>query len=814
MKSICYLYLPLLFFGQVHASLIDEAAEKLRAGDAVGTLTLLSGEDSEAGLFWKGRALVELGRMREASACLAKVTESHELFPYAAKALLYCAWQSPDVEFTAILSKLAASRHPEIAGLAAAALAEFWLQQPESQDNTALELLREMADKKPEFIPVLKLLEIENLRQKKQYKEAVQLCRHMEEDRTLSTEMRQRIRLSLAEVYYAQESAEDVEDTEQTNNLLSGITTPGATETDEEPVPLSSEGKGEETLLHFISTNPESPLLTEAFRRLAAHKAFSTGKYARAKLQEWIADTEKPSRAALSLLILQHLTNMDNPDDVVVDNACANTALTLFPGEKSTQLILLEQTRLLIDRGDTEQAAKYLSYVTLESPYKEFYAATILAEKNPAEAAHMFRNCAGAAPEALRPAAFANALLCALRSGNVRLEEEILEYPNFSPEEKAEVYAALFLHNVGKDDTRARQALHILQGIPYNESKFMIDVLLDKAWFNLKDSPLMVEQELGHIKTTNFLPRQLLRYYMIREEAVRNAFPADRKSEIEDRISELLLEAIRSTSNKHLNHKLRFHLAHHLSRRGLHAEAYSLLMGLNSLTSNSNMAAQSLFNAAHEKELIGTAEALNEAISIYAACADKYPELRVRASIQQSSILTRTGRGEEAEAILRPLLHKPELLSPEEKAHILITLSVNYMLEGTAASLQQAYEAGQESIKDFGLPKDWRYTVLLHHASICSKIGNYQAALESYRAVLDMNPAGKDNSTDREWAIFHQAAIGAIASLLELKKFSEAITLAEDIADWKSDSGRTRKLKRYAEWADYIRQTNFLRKEE
>ncbi len=814
MKSIRFLYLPLLFFGFAHASLIEEAAEKLHAGDAVGVLTLLSGEESEDSFFWKGRALVELGRMREAADFLSRVTETHELYPYAAKALLYCAWQSPDVEFAAIVSKLATSRHPEIASLAAAALAEHWLQQPESQDNTALELLREMAEKKPEFVPVLQLLEIENLRQKKKYAEAIQLCRKMEEDRNLSTEIRQRIRLSLAEVYYAQEAAGMGIDTEQNSSILSGITSQNTPENEEEILTTVTEGKGEETLLHFISTNPDSPLLTEAFRRLAAHKAFSTGKYARAKLQEWIEDTEKPRRAAISLLILQHLTNLDNPDGMVTDNACANTALSLFPGEEATQLILLEQARLLIEQGNMEQAAKYLSYVTLETPYKAFYEASILAETNPDKAADIFRNCAVAAPEALRPAAFANALLCALRSGNVQLEQEILEYPYFTAEAKAEVYAALFLHCMGKDDTRAGQALQVLQGIPYSESKFMIDVLLDKAWFNLKDSPLMVEQELAHIKTTNFLPRQLLRYYMIRQEAVRNAFPADRKSEVEDRIEELLQTAINSTASRYLNHKLRFHLAHHLSRRGLHAEAYHQLAELNRITANSHMAAQSLFNAAHEKELIGTAEALNEAITVYDTCADKYPELRIRASIQQASILARTGRGEEAEAILRPLLSKSENLKPEEKAHILITLSVNYMLEGTAASLQQAYEAGQESIKDTTLPKEWRYTVLLHHASICSKIGNYQAALDNYRAVLDMNPAGKDNSTDREWAIFHQAAIGAIASLLELKEFAEAITLAEKISDWKSDSGRTRKLKRYSEWADYIRQTNFLRKEE
>ncbi len=812
MKPFHYLYLLFLVPTFAGATPIKEAEQKLREGDAVGVLTVLSKEDGPESNFWKGRALVELQRMKEAAEFLLKVPETHKLYPFAAKALLYCAWQSPEVEFSSVVPTLAASQHPEVAKIAAAALAEYWLQQPESQDNTALELLRTMAKTSPEFFPVLQLLEVENLRQKRKYDDAVRLCKTIEENRDFSTEIRQRARLALAEVYYAQE-ANGFPDTKEADHG-NFLTTAAASEAEgEEPNNPLAEGKGEETLLHFISTNPESPLLTEAFRRLAAHKAFTTGKFARERLKEWIEDTEKPQRAALSLLILQYLINQDNPEHIAPDSSCANTALSLFPREKATQQILLEQVRYLLERGNNEEASKYLAHITLNSPYKTFYTATILAESDTMRAGEMFRECARIAQGNLRPAAFANSLICALRSGNKALEQEILNYAYFTPEAKAEVYAALFLHYIGKDSIEARKALLQLQTIPYQASDFMIDFLLDRVWFNLDDSPLMAEQELAHANTKNFLPRQLLRYYMMREVALRKASPADRRAETEGRICELITQAIETTRNRNLNQKLRFHLAHLLSRRKQHADAYQQLMELHNLAGNGRMAAQSLFHAAHEKELIGTADSLAEAAGIYSLCAEKYEELRIPASIQQAAVLIRIGKGDEAESLLKYLLSKEETISPELRAFIRITLSNKYALDGTEESMQKALQVGAQSLQDSSLPEKWRYIALLHHAAVCSRKGDFRAAFKDYTDVLSLKPANRDGATDKEWGIFHQAAIGAVASLLELEQYKEAADLADQISDWKSDSGRTRKLKRYAEWATYIRQTNFLKSE-
>ncbi|MEE1265227.1 MAG: hypothetical protein UHH87_02960, partial [Akkermansia sp.] len=112
-----------------------QAANLVREGKPADALNALHNQSSPEAAFWKGRALIDLGRLREAAAALAQVPAEHELYPYAAKALLYCAWKSESVDFAVIATPMATSNNPEIAELATAALAEFWLRQPRSQDN-------------------------------------------------------------------------------------------------------------------------------------------------------------------------------------------------------------------------------------------------------------------------------------------------------------------------------------------------------------------------------------------------------------------------------------------------------------------------------------------------------------------------------------------------------------------------------------------------------------------------------------------------------------------------------------------------------
>lgn len=799
--------LPLLFtlLAPALQASVQQAEQQLRRGDAAGALQSLVGESGPEADFWRGRALVDLKRMPEAARYLSAVPEEHELYPYAAKALLYCAWQSPDVDFATVVPPLATSRNPEIAETAAAALAEFWLQQPQSQDNTALELLRGMTDKHPEFIPVLHLLEVENLRQKGQYADAIQLCRKMEDDRSLPLNIRQRVRLTLAEVLYAQEEA-----AARSGATAATTTEPTSTDTDEEEDLTTIgqvHGKGEETLLHFISTNPESPLLPDAFRRLTAHKAFSSSEFARAKLKEWMIDTEKPYRASMAMLIMQHLLNNDLSGKLPLDNSCANSALAMFPNEPPTQLILLEQTRMLLERGQTKEAELYLSQVTGNFPRKDFYRAWLSAD-SPSTAARLFLQSAEVASGELRPVAFANALLCAMRCGDTEMEQDIMQRSDLAPEIRAEVLAMRALFNMEKNPALARECLEQLRALQLSPNS-QIDVRLDTAWMSMSESPLTVAQELENMSTDGLTPHQLLRYYALREEALRQSSPPDRRDETENLICERIARAADKAKNAHVRGVLNIHLANRLSLMGLHAEAYVRLTRLHNNEPLGEFAQKATFLSAREKEYIGTLSSLKEAADIYAACAEKYPEMKNRATIHRAQVLIRINRGEEAEQLLRHLLSKEEELPPIARALTYITLSNKYTLEGTPSALQQAMEASGKCIEVPGLPRLWQFTGLLHHGAICARANAYEAAITAYRKLLAMHPAPGRNPESAERLAFHRAATGAITALLELKRYEEAADMADELSRW---DGAPDSLERYAKWADFIRQTHFIQK--
>lgn len=799
--------LPLLFtlLAPALQASVQQAEQQLRRGDAAGALQNLVGESGPEADFWRGRALVDLKRMPEAARYLSAVPEEHELYPYAAKALLYCAWQSPDVDFATVVPPLATSRNPEIAETAAAALAEFWLQQPQSQDNTALELLRGMTDKHPEFIPVLHLLEVENLRQKGQYADAIQLCRKMEDDRSLPLNIRQRVRLTLAEVLYAQEEA-----AARSGATAATTTEPTSTDTDEEEDLTTIgqvHGKGEETLLHFISTNPESPLLPDAFRRLTAHKAFSSSEFARAKLKEWMIDTEKPYRASMAMLIMQHQLNNDLSGKLPLDNSCANSALAMFPNEPPTQLILLEQTRMLLERGQTKEAELYLSQVTGNFPRKDFYRAWLSAD-SPSTAARLFLQSAEVASGELRPVAFANALLCAMRCGDTEMEQDIMQRSDLAPEIRAEVLAMRALFNMEKNPALARECLEQLRALQLSPNS-QIDVRLDTAWMSMSESPLTVAQELENMSTDGLTPHQLLRYYALREEALRQSSPPDRRDETENLICERIARAADKAKSAHVRGVLNIHLANRLSLMGRHAEAYVRLTRLYNNEPLGEFAQKATFLSAREKEYIGTLSSLKEAADIYAACAEKYPEMKNRATIHRAQVLIRINRGEEAEQLLRHLLSKEEELPPIARALTYITLSNKYTLEGTPSALQQAMEASGKCIEVPGLPRLWQFTGLLHHGAICARANAYEAAITAYRKLLAMHPAPGRNPESAERLAFHRAATGAITALLELKRYEEAADMADELSRWDGAPGS---LERYAKWADFIRQTHFIQK--
>ena len=800
-----------------HSALADtqRAEALLREGCPADALDALHGDDSPDAYYWQGRALIELGRLQEAAVALHHVPTEHKLYPYAAKGLLYCAWKSNSVDFAVIATPMVTSENKEIASLATAALAEHWLRQPKSQDNSALEHLRELVKTQTELTPLLRLLEIDNLRLRGEFDKAIEQCRAMESDRSLPQIMRQRARLSLSKVYYAKEEAEaDSAKDEEPKNTTS---IPLLALDSDTAAPSYDDGKGEETLLHFISSHPDSPLLEEAFRRLNEKNAFRTSEYAGNKLKEWMAEPLKPRRAAMALLIQQHLQTPEGSYEIPLDVSYANTAAATCPHETATRTILLEQTRWFLERKQTHEALLYLGMIQGDDVYKRFYEKQ-LHSPEAASTAQGYLECAREAPETLRPAALTNALICALNAGDTATQEAVLNMSDISEEQHFSLLLARVAYWLDKDPAKAQSDIDILKTLPAPNKELQADLEMDQAYLHLKDNPAAARELLDKSKIDEYLTElsveRQLRFFAIQEEAIKRLSSKDSGNNATREAMDMVQQAAKKVRAPRVLAVLTLHLASLQSEQGLHADALRTLNTLLRKYPKNDFAERVRYMAARESEFIGTQESLQRAAALYASCAERSEDLlSIKASIHHASVLLRLGKHEESEHILVRILRNNQNIRPEDKAHASAVLANNKALLGTAEGRNEAINIVSQTLADGNLPKWWRYRVLLHHATLCSRDARYQEALRDYEEVLSMNPAMDESPSQADWHILYSAGAGAVMQLMYLERYQEAADKADSIAEWNKKHADLSKRKQFKNWAQYIRQTNFVNKD-
>lgn len=781
-----------------------QAATLVREGKAADAIDALTGQSSPEAEFWRGRALIELGRLQEAASALEKVPAGHELYPYAAKALLYCAWKSKRVDFAVIATPMATCDNKEIATLATAALAEHWIMTPKGHDNTALERLRRMAESQPELQSVLQLLEINNLRAKGEFDKAIVLCRQLESDHSKPILVRQRARLALSDIYYAKEEAAGTQDF---------FPSPPLNQEDENHAVEYDDGKGEETLLHFISSHPDSPLLEEAFRRLHERNAFQNSEYARTKLREWMSEPLKSRRAAQALLIQQHLLNPENAREISYDVSCANTAAATCPHEPATRTILLEQTRWFLESQHPREALLYLGMVQGDDATRQFYETQL---HNPAmpSTARAYLACAREAPETLRTAALENALLSALLAGDTGIEEAVLNLPDLSEEQRFALLRARAAYWLDKDPAKAQADLNVLLSQQAPTLNLRADVEMDQACLQLQDQPEAARELLLRSKINEHLTQlsdeRQLRFFALQEAVLKEiARQQDQGDGIKESL-ELVRQAAGKVNSPQVVSVLTLHLASLLSADGQYTEAMKTLDSLLRKYPRSDFAPRALYMSARVSELIGTMDSLNRAAELYTTCAERSEELRIKATTRRAAVLLRLGRHEESEQIIEHMLRTNPDMRSQDKALAHAVLANNKALLGTPEGREEAISIAAQALADTKLPRWWRYRVLLHHATLCARAGRYEESLKDYEEVLAMQPATGQSPSAAEWHILYSAGAGAVMQLVNLKRYDEAASKADEIANWNKEEASLAKRKQFSDWAEFIRQTNFV----
>lgn len=799
-KTLLLLALSLL---PAAADTVADAAAQLRAGDAAAALQTLTKEEGAEAAFWRGRALLALGRPAQAVAPLQQVPQDHPLFPYAAKALLYCAWQSAEVNPDAVLPPLLNCGETSIRDLAAAALAEYHLNREAATEADALmSALHERAAEDESLRPLLNLLEIADLRRKGEFDAAIELCRRLERDRTLPLLTRHRVRLALAEVYYAQEAAH-----------ADKLTAPAPAEEDDDrdddalPELPVARGRGEEALLHFVSSNPESPLLGEAFRRLMLHEAFLSGEAARERLKEWGNNLRYPRRAALSLLIQQRLLNPENAPELMPDATCVNAAVAALPKESATDAMLLEQVRLQLQHGNRTEAALYLAGIQSPSPRRDFLAACLI--DNPAKATQAFLAIARTADDELQAPAYHNALLSALKAGDKAAVTAIGQEADIPAETSQRLRALQAAYLADTDPAGAHGLMSELMNEELPRDLFF-DVAMDSFALKLDhrelfrddiDSPRIFGMPMAELSD-----EQLLRRAALSEQLRRAAeHPAEAMDVIRCAAEETRQE------RPHVHAILTIHLSHLLSAEERHAEALRVLQQLIIEQPKGELTPRARLLMARQAELIGTLDSLRRAADIYGQCAEDGTPQSARCTLRRAAVLSRIGETASARALIDDKLRQEESLTQSDRMIAYAILANLLVQEGTPDSLQAAVHAASQMLGEPELSPRHQAISLLHHGMICTRAGKDDLALGDYLAVLRMKPADASALEERDYLTLRRAAASAVYTSCKLGRFEEAAKIAEEAAAWPIPDDLSFIRDSFIRWAQNIRKTHFLR---
>lgn len=756
----------------------DTAAAEalLREGKAAETYALLRYAEGDEALFWRGRALVNLHRLEEAAQDLRRVSPQSPLHPYAAKALLYCAWQCPALDFPALITPLTTDADPTVATPATAALAEYWLLQDDARPNTAHERLRALAAEDAGLQPLCELLDIVRLRRSGQLDEAERRCREMEQNRALPTAMRHRARLALAEIFYAREAAETDDDDAA-----------DSADEDDSIKATAAAGTGEEALLHFVAANPDSPLLPEAVRRLFLHHAFDEEGYARNQLRAWGGDVRYPRRAAIALYLLHQLTHTPGG---AADATHVNTALATCPREIITEMMALEQANRLIERGEEEEAARYLRHAAEDSPRRRFLAARLMPQEGE-ETARAYIAAAESAAPALRCAALHNALLCALRSGDDDLADEIL---SISPGDNDVLLALCIGYHLqqGNDEAAAAE----LQSMAELTDDITPDVQMDRIYLALqRGDTASAYAGLSALPMPADIAQQQRCFALMEEYCHQSGIGAEET-----------LAALRELTEG--NGELTLFLIDRYAAAGYLQEAQELLQEMmKQADAGSPLLPNILYRSARVNEQVGTLASLKRAIDLYEHCAATDPQTAVHADIRRAALLARIGRTDEALQLLPERSDADSGLPAQERVLYHMVRATIFMLRRAEGDAEAAVAECAPLLTRRGeLSRTSQFALLLHHGALCSRLGKDEEALADYLSVLAMK---SPTPGEAEWNALYTAAAGAVTKSEELGRYEQAAELADRAAAWHKGKHAARSA-RFEQWAAFLRQTHFL----
>ncbi len=724
--------------------------------------------------FWLARAHLTLGNAEEAAKLLASIPSTHELYPYAAKQRLYLAQQDGPQALSQLLDELAHSPHLSTQRLALLLQLDAALETESRAEAEALfQSLSTMTLSEEESI-TLALKRIDLLRLQGKYQEALHYGRQLEsgEMGQISAELRARIRLKLADVYFSQAHASRGDTRDR------------------------ARGRAEETLLGFISSHPESPLIRDAFRTLDQHQVFQESVQARSRLEDWIKP-EQLNKSTRAVHALKSLLLLSAPEQREPNLSYVNTALSAFPQHSASQDILIETTRRLLALGDDTRAQQYLKLIDKHSPYRHFFEAQLLARSgSPNRAIDLFTQAAKADSD-LRDRALINAVLCALQSEQEEQAHAISQEIT-TPEARVTLLSNLASYYIYRHPQRATELLHeLLQQYP--DSSECINAQMDLAQLKLDREPAAskaILDKLEHAGTTTWTEPQLERFYALRIQSAKHLYArqqaqiatgaasaSQQQPPVENPI-DTLESALERSPSKKIKGYLTLMLGEALYEQKEYRSALKVYEDYAHDATYTEHRALAYLHAARCSEALATLEGLKQAIDFYLESSKITSPYHTEALIAAATLYIRIGKEADARHLITPLL-KSSNTPPEQRSllHTLMAQAWAYEAISKPSLVPLVLEHSSAMLDSEELSEPWRTRARLHHAHLCGRFGQRYEAIENYSQVID-SLQRKPQLNQGEWYLFYHAANAQIMHQLQLTQYRNAARRADALADW------------------------------
>lgn len=749
------------------------AAEKaIRQGNPADALNALQeAVETHEVHYWRGRALMELKHYEDAIRSFAEVKEDTSLYPYAAKGIIYCARRCPNTE--QLLEPLISSKHTRVATLAKAAIAEHRINTEQPTDLTELQSLSK--DDKLMTHGLL-LLEAVQLRSKGKFDAAIEKCKQVENSAAPAF-LKDYSRILLGDLYYG-------------NNKDSG--------------------KGEETLLKFISSHPESILLGEAFRRLDEREAFSTSKYAIRKLDEWSNDAGALSRSLYAIAIAQQkdLQNLQHAESSHKNELKSYYAQGSLP---NAVCINNNQANYLIQNNKQQDAAVYLPQTGKElyNAYTIFLKARMIPVTDPRATAEYLK-CAELADPTLQAIALSNAMHCAYKQNNKEQLEQLrtTNYPNSA---RRAILLTDAKHILRSAPHEAREKINTALTLHPTEAECIVAALM-QAELDIEDqnaeAALATLSKFSHEERKKWTGEQTMRYYGMYLYALQ-LIPDSGRSH-----KQFLEDALKLTLREEVRTEITFKLAEIYADEGNLPSAMVLLEQLAEQTTDTETKARALLLAGRASTQCLTLASVTKGAELFEKSAAIESDYRFKAAILNTAVLFRLNHVEEAKnkltRIIREIEKEKEGASgntklAEEHAFALTVMADIEAQTGKKEALLNAIETNKK-ISLNSLDRAWYIRIYLQRAILCFRAGLPQEALANYQNCIRELPKELKRAKKEDVYLLFLSGTGAIASLIQMERWDEAAALATQIAEHEltylySEEQRKQITQPFRDWA-------------